>query len=175
MINHQASPHEEVLGKVGNHFPWGTHGPVEVSLFIMYGNALLFANAMQPADKELASKLRGRDAEGQFDAGLRKLCLIESGNNATSHSGIGIAQRSGFYGLTMCSLGYLGSGRRIYYIRTRLGRFPAMMTELDDPRINPSTTLILLMAETDKHHQVATLTHFGMPRHGARHRGVGSI
>ncbi|HEY4161185.1 MAG TPA: hypothetical protein VGM08_03930 [Candidatus Saccharimonadales bacterium] len=171
----QVGPHEEILGSVEGHFPWETSEPVEISLFTMNGSSILFADAMQPADKALSLKVRKHDPRGEFDAGLRKIRLIELSGNATSHSQIRIAERDGFHGLTMCSLRYTGrNARRTYYIRTRLGQFSGIMTQLNDSRISADTPLMLLMAETDKHNQIKTLFHFGMPLRGARHSGAGS-
>jgi hypothetical protein len=174
------TPKTTQLGTVENPFPWASDEALEVSALKAPEGNVLFCEAMSPKARNISDRLRGQKQNRKdFASFWGKVKEIEAGNHASSHNNINrvhFVSSENFDGLTILRYGTVGANaRRLYYIKTYAEKYPHIAKMATEQDIDPSTPLLILIAETDKANQIKILGDFGITKSIAKAGNAGSI
>jgi hypothetical protein len=169
------------LGRVENIFSWSNGEELEISHMRTSEGEILFCTAMSSNALEISQKLRkDKKSAVDFNSIWGQILKIELSGSAIKSKNIrstnAAASKEICDGHSLIYYRKIGpNARRSYYIKTTLDKYPSIEQFIRSKGYDPTTPLVVLLAETDKVNQLRTLAHFGVDPAHAKNRGAGSI
>jgi hypothetical protein len=172
---------EEIdLGEVDSPFPWLKNAPIELTLMQNADTSLIYCTALPANAQTISERLRKKYPPNQkaFNRLWEQVKQIELSNATGTQDYINKVETLNNHYRDVAVLGFgnnAPNAKRVYYVKTTCARYPTIKEMTDIYEIDPSTTLIILVSETDKANQIKTFAGFGWNRAQARARNVGAI
>lgn len=183
----EAAPTQEVytiteLGTVATSFEWLPSGdPMAVRLVQDHGMTMLVCDALSPNARAISDKIRSdKGVASHLDALCERLVRAEAAYGGTQRiPGVGMIQgrRAPAYEIhPIFKVGNIApNAKRVYYSRTRASQYPELAQLVKEQGLDSDTTVIAIIGQVDKAHQLKLYEEFGINRGAARAGNAGSI